>query len=176
MKTCSFSYSCPTFIIQPRFPWECRQNPWKSLILHTHPTAPWLDHREGLCSRDDVYVYSNQSASTEGWQGTGQGHQTSFTGALPRNLSLGESTLGCLLHALKCNCPQTHEHSQQLAPSTATLLRIMSHCFTSTKHPAGYLVTLGMLIAEIARRKTWSAPSKSSEPWVVDVAQPWNVS
>lgn len=32
---------------------------------------------EGLCSKDDVYVYSNQSESIEGWQGTGHRAGTS---------------------------------------------------------------------------------------------------
>lgn len=138
MKTCSFSYSCPSFIIQPRFPWECRQNPWKSLILHTHPTAPWPDHGKGHCSRDDVYVYSNQSASIEGWQGTGQGHHTSFTGALPKNLGLGESTLGCLLHAFKCNCPQSWSYkglSQQLVPCNSRMTHHWGLCLIVSQVP-----------------------------------------
>lgn len=58
-----------------------------------------------------------------------------------------------------------------------TILRIMSHCFTSTKkHTAGYLLTLDMQIPETAKSKTRSMPSKSQEPWVVAELQPWKVS
>lgn len=158
MKTGSFSYSCPSFIIQPRFPWECRQNPWKSLILHTHPTAPWPDHGKGLCSRDDVDVYSNKSVSIEGWQGTGQGHQTSFTGALPKNLGFGESTLGGFLHAFKCSCPQSHEHPQQLVPCNSRLTHcgglhlIVSQVPRSTQQGT-YLLTLDMQIPEMPEER-----------------------
>lgn len=67
-----------------------------------------------------MYIQISQKVLKDGRaQGTGLGHQISISGALPRNLGLGESTVVCFLHAFKCNCPQAHEHYQQLVPRTS---------------------------------------------------------